>query len=352
MSGAEDGQRVEVSGMVRSAQKGDTKLVLELASSGYRFRAFVPGSLNLDPNTLVGATVRVRGTLAASFNVPLRHILTVAMYVPLESDVIIDHLPDATIFQEPFTPLNGIAQYRKNANPDGRIRVRGVVTYQRPGEDIFLHDATGGLQVKCRDTNRYAPGEVVEAVGFPDLERFLPVLQDATLSRTKDARELINPKSVSLQELSDGLHHSDPVMLQGKLLDRSIRRVGLSGAHPNNLKSVLILQNSNFLFTAEAPSAEGFAELASIPNGSTLEVSGICLLQMAEVGTEVGKMETVQILLPNTSNIRILQKPSWWTPNRLLAGLAIVLTILLVAMVWSVMILRKNSALRTSVAER
>jgi signal transduction histidine kinase len=70
------------------------------------------------------------------------------------------------------------------------------------------------------------------------------------------------------------------------------------------------------------------------------------------VGTEVGKMETVQILLPDASNIRILQKPSWWTPDRLLAGLAIVLTILVVAMVWSVMILRRNSALRTSVAEK
>jgi len=349
MSGAEDGQRVEVSGIVRSAQKGDTKLVLELASSGYRFRAFVPGSLKIDPNTLIGATVRVRGTSAASFlKEPLRHILTVALFAPLESDVIVDHLSDTSIFHEPFTPLNGIAQYRKNATPDGRIRVKGVVTYQRLGEDIFLHDATGGLQVKCRDTNHYAPGEVVEAVGFPDLERFLPVLQDATLSRTKDAREMISPKPVSLQELSDGLHHSDPVSLQGKLLDRSIRRVGLSGAHPNDLKSVLILQNSNFLFTAEAPSAEGFAELASIPNGSTLEVSGICLLQIAEEG----KMETVQILLPDAGNIRILQKPSWWTPNRLLAGLAIALTILVVAMVWSVMILRKNSALRTSVIEK
>jgi signal transduction histidine kinase len=63
-------------------------------------------------------------------------------------------------------------------------------------------------------------------------------------------------------------------------------------------------------------------------------------------------METLQVLLPSASDVRILEKPSWWTPNRLLAGLAIVLAILLVAMVWSVMILRRNSALRTSVAEK
>ena len=62
-----------------------------------------------------------------------------------------------------FTSLSVIAQYRFKGTPSGRIRVKGVVSYQRRGEDIFLHDATGGLQVKSRDTNQFAPGEVIEA---------------------------------------------------------------------------------------------------------------------------------------------------------------------------------------------
>jgi signal transduction histidine kinase len=348
MSGTEDGQRVEVSGIVRSAQRVDTKLILELASGGYRFHVFAPGSLNIDPDTLIGATVHVRGTSAATFNAPLRHMLTVAMYVPLPSDFIVDHLPDPAIFSEPFTPLNGIAQYRKNATPDGRIRVKGIVTYQRPGEDIFLHDATGGLQVKCDDTNIYEPGEVVEAVGFPSLERFLPVLQDAILTRTKESREIVRPKEVSFQELSEGMHHADPIILQGRLLDRSIRRVGTPASRINDPKKVLILQNSNFMFTAEAASAKVFADLASIPIGSLLEVSGTCMLQLGEEG----KLESVQVLVPSADNVRILAKPDWWTPNRLLAGLAILLAVLLVAVVWSIMIWRKNSALRASVQEK
>src|SRR5882672_4602002 len=185
MSGREDGQRVEVSGVVRWAQTGATRLHLELASGGYRFHAFAPGSLNIEPSTLIGATVRVRGTAAASFNAPLRHILTVAMFVPQKADFIVDRLSGAAIFREPFTPLDGIAQYRRDGSTGGRIRVKGVVTHQRRGADIFLHDETGGLQVKSRDTNSFAPGEVVEAVGFPALERFLPVLEDSILIRTK-----------------------------------------------------------------------------------------------------------------------------------------------------------------------
>ena len=348
MSGTEDGQRVEVSGIVRSAQLGDTKLLLELASGGYRFHVFAPGSMNIDPNSLIGATVRVRGTAAVSFNATLRHMLAVAMFVPQAADFIVDQRPDATIVDEPFTPLDGIAQYRKNATPDGRIRVKGVVTYQRPGEDIFLHDASGGLQVKSQDTNIYAPGEVVEAVGFPSLERYLPVLQDATLTRTKESREIVRPEKASFQGLSEGMHHADPVILQGRLLDRSVRQVGTPASRINDPKNVLILQNSNFLFTAEAASAKVFADLASIPIGSLLEVSGTCMLQLGEDG----KLESVQVLVPSADHIRILEKPSWWTPNRLLAGLAILLTILLVAVVWSIMIWRKNSALRASVQEK
>ncbi|MDB6017161.1 MAG: integral rane sensor signal transduction histidine kinase [Pedosphaera sp.] len=348
MSGLEDGQRVEVSGVVRFAQRGATKLLLELASGGYRFRAFVPVSINIDPGTLVGATVRLRGTAATSFNASLRHILTVGMYVTQNSDFIVDQPADNTILQQPFTPLDGIAQYRSSGSPGGRIRVKGVVTYQRPGEDIFLHDATGGLQVEYRETSHFAPGEVVEAVGFPDLSHFLPVLQDATLIRTTESREIISPAIVSLQQLSDGLHHADPVILQGRLLDRSVRHTSSPTAHPGHLKSIIILQNSNFIFTAEAASAEGFTELASIPIGSMLEVSGVCLLQL----DEEGKIETVQILLPGADNVRIIKMPGWWTPNRLLTGLTALLSILLVALIWSAMILRKNSALRASISEK
>lgn len=346
LSGVEDGQRVEVSGIVRSAQRGATKLILEVASGGYRFRAFAPGTINIDPDTLIGARVRLRGTAAASFNAPLRHILTVALFVPQPADFLVDELPGPAIYQDAFTPLNAIAQFRKDGTPNGRIRVKGVVTHQRPGEDIFLHDATGGLQVKCRDTNTYAPGDVVEAIGFPNLERFQPVLQDAVLIRTQESLERIEPRVVSLQELLDGFHHSDPITIRGKLLERSVRRVGSPRTQPPLLRSTLSLQNSNFLFTAEVTATNGFTELASIPNGSVLEVSGICLLELGEEG----KMENIHLLLPGAGRVRVLQKPSWWTPGRLLVGLAVVLLILLVAIVWSVTILRRNAALRASIA--
>src|SRR5262249_21302612 len=144
----------------------------------------------------------------------------------------------------------------------------GVVTYQRPGIDVFLHDETGGLQVEFPETSIFAPGEIVEAIGFPVVERYLPILQDATLIRKNEFQTPVVPQKVSIPVLLEGLHHSDLVTLEGKLLDRSLRPL----RNPNSLVSwrkeyVLTVQSSNYLFSVEAPASVQFAELASIPVG-------------------------------------------------------------------------------------
>jgi signal transduction histidine kinase len=348
MSGAEDGQRVEVSAVVRSAVAGTTRLLVELASGRYRFRAFPPLDPSIDANTLVGATVRLRGAAAASFNAPLRHILTVVVFIPQASDFTVEQLPAPGVFEEPVTPLDGIAQYRRENTPGARIRVRGVVTYQRPGLAVFLQDATGGLQVRCNETNRLAPGAVVEAIGFPDVEGFLPVLQDAKLIQTKETRAPVSPRKVPFRELLAGRHHCERITLEGKLLDISIRPESPAASQPTGVKTVLMLQNSNFLFSAELPPTEADTQRAKLPLGSTLEVGGICVLQV----TENGRTETLNLLIPSGEDIRILARPSWWTAQRLVIGLAILVAVLVVAMTWTLMILKRNSALRASIAEK
>src|SRR5262249_10798416 len=96
------------------------------------------------------------------------------------------------------------------------------------------------------------------------------------------------------------------------------------------------------------------AELASIPVGSELEVSGLCLMQMkAPPNTVQGvNLEAVQILLPKMGSIRTLQRPSWWTAQRLLTGLGLLIGMSIIGAAWALMILRKNSALKLSIAEK
>src|SRR5262249_37151091 len=160
----------------------------------------------------------------------------------------------------------------------------------------------------------------IEAIGFPALKNFLPVLEDAVLIRGPGKTEPMVPEKASLPGLLQGFHHSDLVRVQGKLLYRSLQqlRTGSSSDDTPNTK-ILTLQDGVHIFSVEPPDTAEFAGLTSIPIGSTLAVSGICSLQT----DDGGRIVAVHILLRDPSDIGVLKLPPWWTPGRLLAGLGI-----------------------------
>lgn len=348
ISGAEDGQRIEVSGVIRAVSASGSKLAVELVSGGSRIHAYQPIPSDTNIQALVGAKVRMKGTAAASFNGALRHFITVAIFAPLPTDFIIEEPVTIDPFQEPLIALNGIAQYRKGRSFNDRVHVKGVVTYKKTGEGLFLQDATGGLQVKSSQTLSFSPGEVIEAVGFPGVENYLPVLEDAVFKKSSEPRTTLVAKAVSGEELLAGLHHADFIRLKGRLLDRLTGGVLSPAGESDAVKNILVLQNSNLLFTAERATTGQSPFLASIPIGSMVEVSGICLLQSGEDG----KIKSLQILLPTSNDVRIISKPSWLTPQHLLGILTIVLSVLIVAVSWTIMVSKKNSTLKYLIHER
>jgi signal transduction histidine kinase len=354
MSGTEDSQRIEISGIVRSAQFSGDRLETDIASGGYRLRAYAPVSPNIEPKSLVGAKVLVRATVATTFtkdhptsspNEPLRHFVNVTLYVPRSEDFILQ-APPSNPFEEPLTLLNAIGQYRHNRSPGDQVRVKGVVTYQRKGEDLFLRDNTGGLQVKTKLTNSLSPGEVVEAVGFPAVENALPVLEDAVFRETGEARVELKPLEATVPELQLGRKHADFIVLTGRLIDRLAQGVGRTSYAPA-VRTTLVLQTTNFMFVAERDTMDPNPMLASIPIGSLVEVTGICLLD----NDQNGSARTMHLLLPSSHAVRILEKPSWLTTRHLLASLAVVSVVLIAAIGWTAMVSKRNIILKSLVRE-
>ena len=347
MSGTEDGQRVEITGVVRDAQFTGNLLGIQLVSGGYRFWAYLPIPDRTNLRALVGAKVRLRGTAATAYNAPLRHIVAVTLYLPQANDFIIERSAPGDPYSEPLTPLNAIAQYRKNRQPGSQVHVKGIVTYQRKGEDLFLQDSSGGLEVKTKSDESLAQGDVVEAVGFPAVENFLPVLEDADFKKSGEFQPRLQPQIVTVADLQKGLHHGEYIALKGVLVDRLARGLGQTPNGPV-FRTTLVLQNSNFLFEAEKDTTDENNYLAAIPIGSVVEATGICILE----SDEGGKAKSARVLLPSSYNVRVLQKPGWLTPEHLLATLAVVSAILIVAISWSVMVSNKNLKLKSLVSEK
>ena len=169
---AEDSQRVEVSGIVRAAQISETEsnLDLAIASGGYRFHAFPKIPPGMDPESLIGARVRLRGTSGAFFNQVQRRLTALKLFMPLPEDFMVESRESIDPFTEPLLALNNIAQYRRDNRPGQRVHVKGTITFQRPGQELFLQDASGGLRVQSRQLEPVSVGDVVEAAGFPDIE--------------------------------------------------------------------------------------------------------------------------------------------------------------------------------------
>ncbi len=349
MAGIEDSQRVEISGIVRAFRMRERIAVFEIASGGYRLEVHVPLLAETELQKVIGATVRVRGTAATFFSGPLRHLITVTIHVPQPADFMVEKTVQGDPFEEPVISLNSLAQYHRGHELGRRVHVKGTVTHQRPGEDLFLQDATGGMRVKTRQLETVTPGQVVEAVGFADFEKFLPVLQDAIFRTNGAAVTAVAPRLVAEAELQAGLHHAGYVTLRGKLLDRVASwRQDRAGAGVYQ-RIVLMLQGSNLLFAAEAETTvQEPGAYAAVPLGSIVEVSGIALLETERDG----KLTALQLLLPNGNHIRVLEQPSWWTPRRLLFGLAGLFAVLLIAVTWTVAISKKNSALKRLVGEK
>jgi len=348
MSGAEDSQRIEISGVVRDARSDGSRLAIDLLAGGYPFRAYVVVPASFKPQELIGSQVRIRGTAAEAHNRSLRQLIMVEIYIPVLTDLVVEKPELINPFEKRLIPLNKLAQYRRDNSLGQRVHVKGVVTFQKPGEYVFLQDASGGLQVQTRQTTVFQPGDVVEAVGFPSFENYLPVLQAAILQETRDARLPIKPKPASIEELQNGLHHADYVSLTGKLIERTAKRGSRSKNSPASITTVLVLQGTNFTFSAEADEAPGDPRLGSIPIGSVMEVNGICL---TEIDSD-GKLKSFQILMRSSDDVSIIKKTSWLTPQRLLVGFAIVCGVLIAIASWSVMVSRKNSMLNFLIRER
>jgi len=347
MSGLEDGQRVEIGGIVRAVTPGTTALDIQVASGGNRIHIFRKRPTDVDPKNLIGARVRARGVVAASFNreAALRHLMSVVMFVTTTNDFVVEQLENKNPFDKEIIPLSGVGEYRRDIQPGQRVHLKGVVTMQRPGQDLFLQDTNSGLQVRTRQADKLQVGDVVDVVGFPDLDHFLPVLDDALFRKTSETRMPAAPKETTIGEIQIGRHHADLITLQAKLLERTVRQ---SQTTLGSSAIALLLQADGLAFTAEGEVPESNDKLTSIPIGSIVEVTGVCFTQSGEDQ----KLHSLQLLLADPSTVRILRRASWFTTQRLLVGVAILFAVLVVAVSWSVTVSKKNSVLRELIHDR
>jgi hypothetical protein len=217
-TGSEDGQWVELRGVVRSivpSVRGH--MLVDLLTDGQRLSALVTRFDPADAEKLIAATVRVRGVCRTSFN--NRRQMRAPVLSVTSSDDLTMETPAAGGTVE--VPLARLFQFNSQGYYGRRVRVQGVVTAQK-GTSLFIQDQGEGLSIKTPQTNLFFPGDLVVVAGFPTVGQYLPVLEDAMVQRLGH-RSPPPPINARINQLMSEDYDGALVRLRGRLMNRALR---------------------------------------------------------------------------------------------------------------------------------
>ncbi len=341
-NGFADAQWVEISGIVREVETvGPYQFKLILAAGSARLTVQYFGVTNT-VQSLVDSEVRLCGICFYQFN-RSRQILSPRLMVPGAAQLTVEKPAPQKPFAAPLREPQSLMLFSLEDIRRHRVRVRGTVLHQLSGTTLWLRDAGHGLRVETRQAQPLQPGDEVEALGFPGSGEFTPILEDAIFQNISAGTNA--PQPLRVAEKSAALaHDADLIQLEAELQELTRTVNGW----------LLTLDWKGASLRATLP------ETQTLPTdwqpGSRVRVTGICQVATGRPTSAGGLREPqdFQLLLRSAGDLLVLQKPPWWTPQRvvLALGLATGCSLIAAAVVaWFARQRLREQALRRTMAE-
>jgi signal transduction histidine kinase len=337
MSGQFHYDRVEMRGIVRAATSIPECLVVKLATGDGTVDLYVLGDDLETAESLVDASVRVTG-IAAGFINDRRQLVAPQLRVQALDDITVIEPAPSDPFAVAATPAAELLRFAPGGRAGHRVMVRGVVMHQERSAAVWLRDEAQGVRVRTTTTEEFAPGEVVEALGFPSMGKLNAELDDAILQRTGETAPLL-PVIVTAKDLLTGKHDADLVRIDADVRDAVLDADRLT----------LTLQAGETVFSAYLRPYAADADLPA--RGAQVRLTGVCrIFETTQSGRGFSaKARNFDILLRSAADdIVILHRPPWWTTRRLAIAAGTLLALLLLAFIW-VASLRRRVAIQTAI---
>ena len=214
----------------------------------------------------------------------------------------------------------------------GRCRTMGQVIAVMHGGDFLLAQEDGYLvRVECVEL---APkvDDFIEVTGFPESNIYFLSLRRAFWRSCKpmailrdgifevDAYQLTHQPSGAKAIQSQ--YHGRTVRLSGSVLDMPSAANG---------DGTLYLDLGGYTLPVEIGNLEKIPEKLGV--GCRIEIIGICIVESDShrSGTAFPHLKRFLVVVTHESDIKILSTPSWWTAERLLIALFVLLPVILVS---------------------
>src|SRR5579859_299514 len=324
MTGADDGQFVEVEGVVHSVTVSGHNVNISLALADGMIGAITPVVAGVDYAHLVDAKVVIRGNAAPVWT-KNRQMVGARLLFSSLAQMRIEEPPPADPFSLPVQRINGLLRFEPGLTFIHRVRVRGQVTLQWPRRWIYIQDGSQGLFIPGVQGATFRLGDIVDVVGFPAMGEYSMMLEDAVF-KPEGSNRAIAASSITAQDAMKGDYDAKLVQIRGRLVSQD-----LTEGYPT-----LVMSSGGTSFFALLPS--GIQTLSSWRTGSELLLTGVCSVQVDKYLSYqqdgAAMPMSFRVLLRSPHDVVVLRAPSWWTAGRILAMLGVCVLIIVCGTLW------------------
>ena len=321
INGSLDTQYVEVQGVVTAVESDGMTLLTPAGKVKVQLSDVGPQTLKRYEN----AVVRLRGCVIPGRDVTTQQVELGRLRLSNFS-VNVDEPAPADPFAAPLKRAVDLLLFDPRAGAIQRVKIAGQVLHERGGE-CFLMAGTNGLRFIPKASVSVRPGDLVEVVGFPELGGPSPVLREAVVRRTGQAA-LPMPESLTADALVGWQHDARLVRVEARLTGLSLDRSD----------QVLELQAGTRGFVARLGTERGV--LRGVSPGSRIELTGVYAGQGGDLAS--GRdIDSFELLLNSPADVRVLERPPWWTLRHTLTVIGGMAVVILAALVWITLLRRQ-----------
>ena len=336
LNGSRDVQWVELTGLVTDVHSNAISLHLPEG----RLEVELEGSFESDLKPFLKAVVKIRGVLYAVWDAGTREV-RVGNVMMRNSTISVDVPAPADPFDAVVRTPRELLLFDAQASAFRPVKVRGQIVYL-DSTQLFLQENGSGLRLLPMEKTTVRPGDLVEAVGYPDIGKTQLLLREVLLRKTGEA-PLPPPKKMDESALSQETLNSTRVRIEGKLV----------GWHAEEGAPVLEMLLGDRLYLARIAKAE--SDTLSLRPGSRLALEGVYVGSGHNLSPN-SNIESFELLLNSQADLTVLSQPPWWTLPRLLGLVGVLLVVLVFTVIWNTQLRRlvehRTGQLRRETRER
>jgi hypothetical protein len=296
LAGREQHQWVRINGIGRTAVPVEGGAELSVATDEGIVRATITHGTPAGLESLIDAKVSLSGVCEVISSERLQ-VTGFRLLVPGSAHARVEEPSRGNPFNLPVRRVDSLSGRAAALLFGRRVRVQGTVTLARPGRSFFLHDGSAPIFIQAVEKTGLTTGDRVDVVGFFGSYDGL-ILEDAVFRRAGRG-EVRAAKPTTVAAIMKGGFGDELVQLDAVLSD--------TARYTDEHLYTLLADGTLFY-----GHLENLTPPVSATPGSRVRVTGVAVLSL----DDDGKPDSFKIRMRSANDMVVLQKPSWWTPQR------------------------------------